>query len=141
MAVKRFKGAKAKCDTLFSLIIRSIGECENCYSTQWLQCAHIISRRYSNTRTDLRNAYCLCARCHRKYTDHPREFSKFITDTWAQEYYEDIYQKSQLVNKLNWDDELHRLKQIKKELDSGTTLDVLREQEGQEGQEGKEGVA
>jgi hypothetical protein len=130
MAVKRFKGAKAKADKLFSEIIRSIGECENCYSTEWLQCAHIISRRYSNTRTDLRNAFCLCAKCHRKYTDHPREFSKFITDTWAQEYYEDIYRKSQEVGKINWDDEAERLKGIKKLLDQEqTTLDILRGEE------------
>lgn len=30
MAVKRYKGAKAKADKLFSEIIRSIGYCENC---------------------------------------------------------------------------------------------------------------
>jgi hypothetical protein len=128
--MKRFKGAKAKCDTTFSLIIRSIGECENCYKTEYLQCAHIISRRYSNTRTDLRNAFCLCAGCHRRYTDHPREFSRFITNTWAQEYYDDVYPKSLELGKINWDDELERLKNIKKQLDNNeTTLDALREKE------------
>ncbi len=130
MPVKRFKGAKAKADVLFSKIIRSIGECENCYKTEHLQTAHIISRRYSNTRTDLRNAFCLCAGCHRRFTDHPREFSRFITRTWAQEYYDHIYRKSQEVGKIDWDDEVFRLKQIKSWLDNNEmTLDILREQE------------
>lgn len=128
MPIKKAKGAKAKCDTLFSFIIRSIGECENCYKTDYLQCAHIISRRYSNTRTDLRNAFCLCAGCHRYFTDHPREFSRFITQTWAQEYYEQVFKKSQEVGKIDWLEEADRLKTIKKQL--GTeSLDKLREQE------------
>lgn len=130
MPIKRFKGAKAKCDTLFSQIIRSINECENCYKTEHLQCAHIISRRYSNTRTDLRNAFSLCAGCHRYYTDHPREFSRFITKTWAQEYYDHVFRKSQDSTKMDWDKELLRLKDIKRLVDSGEkTLDLLREDE------------
>lgn len=134
MPVKRYKDAKAKCDKLFSEIIRSIGECEaagyapGACSNQ-LQCMHIISRRFSNTRTDLRNAFSGCAAHHRYYTDQPREFSRFITQTWAQEYYDHIYRKSQEVGKVNWDDEYERLKEIKKQLDSGVTLDMLREQE------------
>lgn len=132
MAVKRFKGAKAKCDKLFSEIIRSVGECEasmlgNCSSQ--LQCMHIISRRYSNTRTDLRNAFSGCAAHHRFFTDNPREFSKFITQTWAQEYYDHVYQKSQEYRKVNWDDEYLRLKDIKSQLDNCITLSELRAEE------------
>lgn len=134
MAVKRFKGAKAKCDKLFSEIIRSLGECEAagyapgpCSSQQ--QCMHIISRRFSATRTDLRNAFDGCAAHHRYYTDHPREFSRFISDTWAQEYYDQIYAKSQGLGKVNWDEELIRLKEIKQLLNDGYTLDQLREKE------------
>lgn len=131
MTVKRFKGAKAKCDKLFSEIIRSLGECEAAgYApgacSQQLQCMHIISRRFSNTRTDLRNAFSGCAAHHRFYTDHPREFSRFITDTWAQEYYDQVYAKSQAFRKVNWDDELERLREIKKQLDNGVSLDMLR---------------
>lgn len=134
MAVKRFKGAKAKCDKLFSEIIRSIGECEaagyapGACSTQ-LQCMHIISRRYSATRTDLRNAFAGCASHHRYYTDHPREFSRFITETWAQDYYDEVYRKSQGLGKVDWDEELVRLKSVKQLLDNGLTLDRAREME------------
>lgn len=129
MAVKRYKGAKAKCDVLFSQIIRSIAECEHCYRVEHLQCAHIISRRYNATRTDLRNAMSLCAGCHRYFTDHPREFSRFISETWAQEYYDQVFKKSQTLGKKDWDAEYERLKDIKKRLDSGETIDRLREEE------------
>lgn len=134
MAVKRFKGAKAKCDKLFSEIIRSLGECEAAgyapgQCSPQLQCMHIISRRFSNTRTDLRNAFCGCAAHHRYYTDQPREFSKFITETWAQEYYDHIHRKSQEYAKVDWDDELTRLQEIKQQLKSGVSLDTLREVE------------
>lgn len=133
MPVKRFKGAKAKCDKLFSEIIRSIGECEAAgYApgpcSSQLQCMHIISRRFSNTRTDLRNAFSGCAAHHRYYTDHPREFSKFITETWAQDYYDQVYQKSQGLGKVDWDEEYERLKTIKKRLET-ETLDSLRGEE------------
>lgn len=135
MPVKRFKGAKAKADKLFSEIVRSIGECEAAgYApgpcSNQLQCMHIISRRYSATRTDLRNAFSGCASHHRYYTDHPREFSKFISETWAQEYYDHVYRKSQGLGKVDWIEEAERLKELKKQLDSGElTLDRAREKE------------
>lgn len=135
MPVKRYKGAKAKCDKLFSEIVRSLGECEAAgYApgpcSSQLQCMHIISRRFSATRTDLRNAFSGCAAHHRFYTDHPREFSRFITETWAQEYYEHVFRKAQGLGKVDWDVELERLKELKKLITSGElTLDRARERE------------
>lgn len=107
MSVKAYKGVKAKADKMFSLAIRSVGYCEaeghnDVKCSQQLQTAHIISRRYNATRCDLRNAFCLCAAHHRFYTDHPREFSRFITTTWAAEYYDLLYQKSRIATKPNW---------------------------------------
>ena len=131
MPVRKFKGAKAKADTLYSLIIRSLGYCEaegrdgRACSSQ-LQTAHICSRRYSATRTDTRNAFCLCFSHHRYYTDFPREFSKFITDTWAQEYYETIRQKSVRPTKVNWEERVEFLKRIK---DGEISLAEAREME------------
>lgn len=121
MAVKRFKGAKAKADHLYSEVIRSVGECENCGKSTGvqLQCAHIISRRYSATRTDLRNAFCLCAGCHRRYTDFPREFSHFITDTWAAGFYDAVYAKAQPNTKVDWEERVEFLKDIKRALTEG----------------------
>lgn len=118
MAIKRYKGAKIKCDTIFSKHIRSIGHCENCYKKAdevQLQCAHICSRRFSATRTLLANAYSLCAGCHRRYTDFPREFSHFITDTWAAEFYDDVYQLARTPTKVDWDSQYEYLKELTKE--------------------------
>jgi GTP-binding protein EngB required for normal cell division len=126
------KGDKGTVDREFSLIIRSIGYCENCFKTPptvQLQCAHIISRRYSNTRADLRNAFSLCAGCHRRYTDHPLEFAKFCERTWAANYYEVMYVKSQKMSKVDWSEVKRHLSEVKKSLNAGTPLTELREAE------------
>ena len=120
--MKRNKGAKGKADKLFSEVVRSIGYCEaldweeiKCSSQ--LQCMHIISRRYSATRCDLRNAFSGCAAHHRFFTDHPRQFSRFITTTWAQEYYDTIYQRSRdpgIGRQVDWNERVTFLESIKR---------------------------
>ena len=135
--LKTYKGDKAKADRLYSLIIRSIGYCEaegwnSVKCTPQLQTMHIISRRYSNTRTDLRNALSGCAAHHRYFTDHPREFSHFISDTWAARTYEEIHWKSQQSTKVNWADRVHFLTGIKELLETGQIdLTEAREMEGE----------
>jgi hypothetical protein len=127
--LKTYKGLKAKADKLFSEVIRSVGYCESCDGTHYLQTAHIISRRYNTTRTDTRNAYCLCAKCHRFYTDHPRQFSRFISTTWAAETYDELFEFSQnkAVKKVDWQQRVDFLTSIKnKEI----TLKQARELEG-----------
>lgn len=111
--IKSAKGYKSKADKLFSQIIRSAGHCLKCGSTENLQTAHLISRLYSATRCDLRNAYCLCAKDHFYYTNWPREFSKFITEHTGSEVYEELKLKAETVTKMNWEDEYERLKRIK----------------------------
>jgi len=112
MTVSRAKGAKAKCDRLFSLIVRARGACENCGESRYaqLQTAHIISRRYSHTRCDLDNAYCLCAACHRAFTDHPVDFGAFVK--FKNTNYGVLIIRSQDQAKKDWDDELVRLTAI-----------------------------
>ncbi len=109
------KGAKGKCDALFSRLVRSPGVCLRCGSTSNLQCAHIISRRYSATRCDTRNAWCLCAACHRRLTDWPREHSYFITETIGSEVYEELRRKAETVTKMDWEMEYERLQQLNRE--------------------------
>lgn len=122
-------GDKGKATKLHAEIIRSHGKCENCGGTNFVQCAHIISRRYSATRTKLNNAFALCAKCHRYYTDHPKEFGKFIDRTWAGEIYETMFQFAQSPIKMDWITELARLKRLKTQADNGTNLPKLREME------------
>lgn len=121
MGVKRSKGAKGKADKLFSEIIRGVGHCEasgfdDIKCSNQLQCMHITSRRYNATRCDTRNAFSGCARHHRFYTDHPRQFSRFITQTWAQEYYDQMYQRSRdssLGKMVDWEERIAFLTDIK----------------------------
>lgn len=124
------KGTKGAVDRLFSEVIRSIGYCENCFRKPplvQLQCAHIISRRYANTRADLRNAFSLCAACHRFYTDHPVEFAKFVQRSWANEYYDATRIKSQKDSKVDWSLVQRHIKEVKQHLNAGRhTLEDLR---------------
>jgi hypothetical protein len=126
MAVKRHKGIKGKADTLYSQIIRSQGYCEaegygerRC--SNQLQTAHLITRGRSATRTDTRNGFCLCFSHHRWFHDYPREFSHFISGTWAADYYDHVYQKSITPTKVDWQERYDFLKRIESgELDLKT---------------------
>lgn len=118
MAVKSYKGLKAKSDKLFSEIIRSTGYCEaetytDVKCSSQLQTMHINSRRFNATRCDTRNAFSGCAAHHRFFTDHPREFSHFITTTWAQKHYDDMFRKSRTATKVDWQERVDFLLRIK----------------------------
>lgn len=69
-----------KLDKECSRIIRSFGRCVWCFRDDYdkLQCAHIFSRTYRNTRWDLRNMICLCAGCHFRSHKEPLIFTERI---------------------------------------------------------------
>lgn len=142
MSVAYGKGAKGKATKLHSIIVRSTGHCEACdYKCQcadkWkhgvckLQCAHLEGRTASGTRTQLRNAFCLCASCHRKFTDKPLTFSRFVTGTWAQPYRDRLLELSRPQTKgqkMDWEEEVVRLKAMMEDIKLGTiTLNEARE--------------
>lgn len=135
MAVSYGRGDKGKATKLHAEIIRSTGHCESCFREPpqvQLQCAHIQGRKASGTRTLLINAFCLCAGCHRIYTDKPLNFARFVTDTWAAEHRDLLIQLSNTMTKKDWTAELERLKQVKKDLEAGSTLAELRQKEVEE---------
>jgi 5-methylcytosine-specific restriction endonuclease McrA len=112
------KGSKGKADRLFSLLIRFRGSCQRCSATDNLQCAHIIRRRYNATRTDERNAWCLCARCHWLTEEQPDEFMDLVERTVGRELYDELKHKAQAGVKANeafWLAECERLKTLLKE--------------------------
>lgn len=136
MPVKRYGKVKGKADKLFSEIIRSLGYCE---AEGWptpelarscspqLQTAHIVTRKRSATRTDTRNAFCLCFTHHRYFTDYPREFSHFISDTWAQSHYDQIYWKSNIPTKVDWQERVAFLSEVQRAINAGElTLEAAR---------------
>lgn len=76
-------GPKGKATRLHAELVRSRGRCEaqghgfgSCAGV--LECAHIISRRYSATRTDERNAWALCKAHHMRLTAHPDEHMALV---------------------------------------------------------------
>ena len=106
---KRFK---AEADKLFSRLIRSRGFCERCGATANLQTSHIFSRRFAWTRTDLSNALCLCAACHRWWHDHPTETKELAVSVIGVDEYERINQARQRREKFDWESEWARLDEL-----------------------------
>jgi len=106
------QAAKNKADVLFSLIVRSKGSCENCGSRTWLQTAHWLSRRYSNTRTDFDNAFCLCAGCHRYFTADPTAWTEWAIDRRGRATYVRLREAANRHSVVDWPDELARLREI-----------------------------
>lgn len=115
------KGAKARADDYFSRIIRARGHCEACQRTPaqgiQLQTAHVISRRYSATRTDERNAFCLCAACHYHFTDHPVEWARWAVAKMGEETYDALFSLASFPTKVDWHAEAARLKERLSTLD------------------------
>lgn len=94
--------------------------CERCGSHDWLQTSHILSRKFSATRTDLDNLQLLCARCHRHFTDHPVEFTRWLFDSIGETEYDRLYKKAHTTTKMNWDDEYQRLKDLYEQTKTGS---------------------
>ena len=108
--------AKAAADRLFSKIVRAKGFCEHCGKAAGvqLQCAHWISRTYSNTRTDFDNAFCLCAGCHRFFTADPTAWSTWTLEQRGRETYDRLREAANEHSKMWWPDEVARLREIAK---------------------------
>lgn len=107
-------GAKGKATKLHAQIVRARGFCQRCGRTDTLQCAHIISRSYSWTRTDETNAWCLCGTCHNETGVFPHLFMDLIDDTIGLDAYADLYAKARsgVRHKFDWDTEVERLKGV-----------------------------
>ena len=84
-----------KLDKICSDLVRSRGICERCgparyYEFSQLQCAHIYSRTYRNTRWDLKNLLSLCASCHFWGHKNPIEFADWVRDHIGQENWQEL---------------------------------------------------
>lgn len=96
MTVMYGRGPKGKASRLHSLVVRSRGKCERCGEQDYskLQCAHIVGRAYSATRTDELAAWCLCASCHRYLTNWPHEHVAFAHATIGEAAFDALVQKA-----------------------------------------------
>jgi len=59
-----------------------------------IEAAHIVSRRYSATRTDLRNGLPLCHYVHAFFTSHPLAWDAFIAYKIGKTAYSTLKQKA-----------------------------------------------
>ena len=84
------KNEKNYLDRLLSVLVRHAGSCVECGAVESLQCAHGFSRRYLNVRWDRRNVFCLCNRCHLRYTHRPLEWDEWLRARWGDELYAEI---------------------------------------------------
>ena|SRR3990167_889481 len=115
--IKKLKPNKAKCDKIFSEIIRKAGKCLRCQNTYNLQTAHIFSRGYYTIRWDLDNAVCLCSKCHVYFTFKPIQWELWVVSWMGQEKYDNLKKKALEYKKINYDEVMNYLiKQIEAKL-------------------------
>lgn len=93
------KTLRNKLDILFSKIVRFYGECERCGTKKNLQCAHIYSRRFVNTRWEPGNAVCLCAGCHHWAHQRPLDFAEWIEEYIGGDIIEEIKRESKVLTR------------------------------------------
>ena len=103
---------KRTCDKLFSEKIREAGVCAKCGSREYLQCAHIVSRRYLQTRFDLDNALCLCRGCHLFSHTHPAEWEVWLEDTLGRKYLKKLRDKALAYGKIDYEEIIYKLKKL-----------------------------
>lgn len=132
------KGARGKATRLHSQVVRERAgnRCENCQRAKGdinpdtgkevksIQCAHIISRHMTATRTDETNAFCLCASCHWYFGKWPLEFAAFVFDKVGVDRYAALKAKAEAGKgkPVDWDAEVERLARILDETTSSSGM-------------------
>ncbi len=101
---------KRNCDDRMRKFITARGSCERCGAPGPLQCAHIIRRRYSWTRTDERNAWALCRTCHQAVDTYASHFNALVAKTIGWDLLAELEAKSMWREKFDWKSELERWK-------------------------------
>lgn len=106
-------------DVLFSKIVRSIGSCDHCGAKTNLQCSHIISRKYLQTRWDLENAIPLCVKCH-LYWQHknPHEFVRWFDAKYGGSLYEELQLRASKIAPVDHVAKFEELKEVYEKVNS-----------------------
>jgi len=88
IAVGTFEGKRGcalhLADAMFASQVRAVGRCwATGYALPcegYLECAHVISRRYKAIRWSFDNARCLCQAHHWYWTVRPQEWIEYVTE-------------------------------------------------------------
>lgn len=118
-------------------IWRLHGICENCGAKakdRQMQGAHILGvGSHPRIQADVRNGFCLCSVCHRRFHDNSYDFNEFIEGSWAERYIKTL--RSKAIRKfsdpkIDWDLKIDQLKEIKRAIIAGElTIEQARELE------------
>ncbi len=118
---------KAELDKLAGAIIRARGHCEAlaiCKSinstsihAKRLSWAHVVSRRYLETRWDLDNAFCLCMACHMYYTYNPIQWEQFVINKIGKRKYDQLKKRAVSSTKVDYGQKKYLLNQAMKLID------------------------
>lgn len=96
------KGLIRKLDKICSDIVRGRGYCQKCNQSdpRHLQTAHIFSRRFHNTRWDIKlNLVCLCDKCHWDAHLKPLLFSEWVKDFLGEYNYNALKNNAATIKK------------------------------------------
>lgn len=117
---RKVRAVKEEATRLHATIVRKTKGpmCQNSCGRPATDCAHIVGRVFAHTRTDIDNAFALCAQCHRHFTNWADDWWIFVKDTIGQDEYTRLKCKARDgVNvKFDWYDELDRLRAIAESL-------------------------
>jgi hypothetical protein len=105
----KYRGALVKkCDVLVSLIVRNRDrQCVTCVflgkypktikqPVKILQCGHLFSRKYGNTRFDLTNCYAQCAGCNKRHVYDTTSYTDWFITKFGVETWRELYQKTRV---------------------------------------------
>jgi len=83
---------RTKLDIVFSNLVRERANytCQNCcenkrYDPQYMDCAHIFSRRNTSLRWHPMGAVCLCRSCHMFFGEHWYDWREFCINHFGEE--------------------------------------------------------
>ena len=116
------RAARDRATRYHSLIVRARGACQRCGRSNDLQCAHIIKRSRTATRTDLKNAWCLCSQCHWKVDNDAYEFWALVRKTISESGYVDLRDRAEHYTRspgtFDWVAERDRLRELWKQTEA-----------------------
>jgi len=99
---KKRQNYMKRADQAFSKYIRlRDGKCQACGATEYLQCAHIITRSYKAIRVVEDNAVALCRSCHVKFTHRPLEWREWVEDHYPGRW-EALKAEALKYSKVDW---------------------------------------
>lgn len=116
------KGIDGSLDKIFKDLVRGRTEhiCENCgtdnaHDTRKSHTAHIHSRKHRATRWHSDGAVCLCASCHRHFTDFPVKWQDAARRILGEVRYERAYALHNSIRKYTKAEKAEMLKHYKAE--------------------------